>query len=753
MKVFITISLITVLCITLFVGCTGGRKNTDKINLTDAKSIYVSTKGSDENDGTKENPVKSVGKAQELVRLYNGDSNVIVHIEKGEYYLSETLKFTPDDGGKNGYSVSYVGDSAVFSGGVKITDWTLYDSEKNIYKAEDVDFDFAQLYVDGKKAVRAKNVHLGDAYSMRIIKAYREETTEDGVTYPANCITVDKNAVGDWVNVKDIKLKLLMAWTDNTLPVESIGYIGDRAVIKIQSPCAERIFNRPHPDIVGYAGVTEFVCWFENAYEFIDEEGEWYLDTDAKALYYKAPEGTDMSKVSVVAPKTETLLSIEGTEEKSVENLTFSGIEFCCSNWTHPNEEGLVGGQASQYVLTSNLQNEVGVYRTPSAVYASWTNNVSFIRNRFSNLGATALDYHTGNKGGLIEGNIIADVSGNGINVGKFVCDDLHDYHDPYNPEDEREICDGQIIRNNFITRIGTDYEGSVGIGGGYPKNLLIENNTMSFMPYSAISVGYGWTSEDNAMSSNIIRRNNIHDVCLSVCDGAAVYTLSKQPQSEITENFIHDYSRHPWFDYDCAGIYLDEQTEGFKIQDNVMINCPGIWEHLTGENKLKNNGEFYDEKIIMGSGVSEEYRDILPESEIVIMPEAPLSMKGWKAEAFSTMDGASVSDALEFDSGTRWISGANQEVGSWFMIDMKKEQTISRLNFTGSIGDNPDYPSDCDILLSKDGESWETVSQIRDNNEVTIETEFPETEARYIKIVIIKAREAWWDIRTVRVY
>ena len=41
----------------------------------------------------------------------------------------------------------------------------------------------------------------------------------------------------------------------------------------------------------------------KNAYEYIDLDKEWYLDTEANTLYYKAPAGTteeDMNKASVV---------------------------------------------------------------------------------------------------------------------------------------------------------------------------------------------------------------------------------------------------------------------------------------------------------------------------------------------------------------------------------------------------------------------------------------------------------------------
>ncbi|MCD8048507.1 MAG: right-handed parallel beta-helix repeat-containing protein [Clostridia bacterium] len=682
-----------------------------------AVEIYVSVQGNDLNDGRVGNAVQSLQRAKELVREYNESSDVIVHVGEGVYPLDETIEFSPEDGGRNGHSVLYEGENATISGGKSIEGWVLFDEEKNIYKAENVDFDFAQLYINGERGVRAKNVPLDDPYSMRMIKAYREETEVDGYVYPANCITVDATLVSDWNNLKDVKLKTLTAWTENVLPVESIEIIGGRGVIKIQKGAEERIFNRPHPDITGYSHeyTVDFICWFENAYEFIDEEGEWYLDKSSGTLYYKPREGEDMANAEVIAPYTETLLSVKGTLDDNVKNLSFTGFTFAHSNWTRPNDEGTVGGQASQYVLTSNLENEITLYRTPSAAVVECGENIEFIRNEFCHLGAAALDYYYGDKGGLVEGNVFYDIAGNGINIGKFTADESTEMHIAYNPEDEREICDGQIIRNNYLTNIGADYEGSVGIAAGYPKNITIEHNTLSNMPYTGISVGFGWTSEDTAMENNKILRNHIHDVCMAVCDGAAIYTLSTQPNSEMAYNYIHDITRKEWFDYGCAGLYLDEQTSGYSVHDNAMFDCPGIWQNQnpSGGNSLSNNGIICDEDIILVSGVEEEYRDILPLEEYPQMPECfePENEFETKAKVLST----NAPLAIDGDSTT-----AQSAADGEFIFEIAGTASVTHIvvkkqkNAGGVTGYN--YWTDwvlavgCELQGSLDGDEWETI-------------------------------------------
>ena len=39
--------------------------------------------------------------------------------------------------------------------------------------------------------------------------------------------------------------------------------------------------------------------------------------------------------------------------------------------------------------------------------------------------------------------------------------------------------------------------------------------------------------------------------------------------------NYLHDYSTSQWADYGDNGIYLDEQTSGYTVAHNAMVNAP----------------------------------------------------------------------------------------------------------------------------------------------------------------------------------
>lgn len=78
------------------------------------------------------------------------------------------------------------------------------------------------------------------------------------------------------------------------------------------------------------------------------------------------------------------------------------------------------------------------------------------------------------------------------------------------------------------------------------------------------------------------------------LADGASIYTLSnQQPASvEMLNNYVHDYSTSQWADYGDNGLYMDEQTSGYTVEHNVMVNCPtNIAQNKNGVNTVQDNG------------------------------------------------------------------------------------------------------------------------------------------------------------------
>lgn len=573
---------------------------------------YVSPDGSDVNTGGKDSPFQTIARARDEVRSQNGGmtGDIIVHIGEGVYELSDTITFDERDGATNGFHIRYVADGkAVVSGGAQLSGFSLFDAENNIYAAKAPDGAvFRQLYVNGEKMTRARSAIDG---STRIRGAARfradgteipewlnnwsEETLE---TADYGEIYLNADEFAGFRNLEKVELHVLTAWVKNVLRVKSAETNDGVTTIRVQDHESRLIFNRMNPNIDGYSHMNthEFVYYLENAFELIDEDNEWYLDETDRTVYLRVPAGTGVTTAEVVYPRLETLVRIEPQNGKKLKGLSFEGLTFAYSNWTVPSEEGLVDIQAGMYAnYCIFAENDMGVLRPPAAVTVADTDGFTLKNCTIENTGAAGLDLLRGTKDSRIRDNIIRSTSGSGIMVGNFVVDENTDIHVVYNPADEGDICTGDWIVNNLITEIGTDYQGAVAVGAGYPRGILIANNEISFAPYTGISVGFGWSDEDNAMRSNRILNNEIHHTSQVLCDAGGIYTLSKQPDSEIRGNYIHDIELPEWADYATSGIYMDEQTAGFTVRDNVIEHAWGVGRHKNGENDYREKTIYID--------------------------------------------------------------------------------------------------------------------------------------------------------------
>ena len=592
---------------------------------------YVSVNGDDNNVGTDEAPFATIERARDEARKLTADmsGDIIIHIEEGTYTLEDTLTFNEKDSGTNGYGVKYIGNNAVISGGTEISTFTLYDADKNIYAAKVPEgMNFRQVYVDGEKIIRSRS---NSDYSTRIIGASRFR--EDGTMIPENLNTwseetlvpaaygeiyLNADEFRNFNNLEEVELHVLTAWVKNVLRVKTAETKDGVTTIRIQDTENALIFNRPHPDIDGYSHMNnhDFVYYIENAYELIDEDNEWYLDEGDSTLYIKVPADKNINTCEVIVPVLEKLVSVGTTDGSKIQKLTFEGITFRYSNWTVPSEKGLVDIQAGMYANFCIFKtNELGVLRPSAAIYVTNTEGFTLKNCIVENMGGAGIDLHYGTKDSLIQDNLIQNISGNGIMVGKFEVDENTDIHIVYNPEDESEICTNDWIVNNRVMHIGTDYESSVAIGAGYPRNILIANNEVAYAPYTGISVGFGWSDADNAMRGNRILNNEIYRTSQVLCDAGGIYTLSKQPDSEISGNYIHDIYLPEWADYATSGIYMDEQTSGYTVKYNVLDHGWGIGMNRVGENDYKEKTIYIDAKwnpikasIIKNAGINDNF-------------------------------------------------------------------------------------------------------------------------------------------------
>lgn len=597
--------------LTLLLGCF--------ISNVNAIDFHVSPSGNDAAEGTLTAPFKTLEQAQRAVRGVNKSmsEDINVYLHEGTYQLASTLHLSNADGGTNGHYVRYMaapGETPLVTGGVPVSGWEIFDADKNIWCVKDVVNRFRQLYVNGKKAIRARHPNVkpnGDHYFNRLAK----------VDTFGRAFDVYTDQIKKLENIKRSEIHVMVAWADQILRIEDVKYNGNTCKIIPQDPERTRLFRRAYP-MLGTAFMSnppKQQCYYlENDMSLLDMQGEWFLDEDSNTLYYIPREGEDMTVANVVTPNLETLIEVTGESTKNkVQNISFSGIVFAHTNFLRPSREGLLNLQAGQFAVKVEdrgylKSNEFMLWHPEAGIEVTNASRVIFEDNIFTQMAATGLDFTSGTNDTRIEGNVFTEIGGSSISIGKFAPDSLTEIHKGYNPSDRDEICTRDTVKNNYVHNTTNEIQGAVPILGGYPRYVVIEHNEVSYANYSGISVGFGWTKKETAMDGNKINYNEIHHIARLLCDGAAIYTLSNQGKNgQIMYNYSHDINGSNWADYWTCPIYQDEGTSGFEIAYNVAVNAPkGTACNQCGSNYTHDN-DGSDKGVINNAGIEQKYKSI----------------------------------------------------------------------------------------------------------------------------------------------
>jgi hypothetical protein len=546
----------------------------------------------------------SITQAQATVRTIapamTGD--VVVQLAGGTYTLSSPLTFKAADSGNNGHTVIWQGaPNSVISGAQKVTGWTQADASKNIWKSSvGTGFDTRQLYVDGKIATRARTAINRSDFTF----------TSSGMTFTSSALSYLNN-LG---NQGRVELEAANSFTDRFTPVQSIS--GN--AITMKQPAWDN--NTWGWDTV-QTPFNQAGLWLENAREFLDAEGEWYLDTATGTLYYKPLAGQNIASADVELPRLQSLVNVGGTYDAPAHNISFTGLQFSYTSWLQPSTgEGYADQQTGGYILGTwtrpadaftSCSSGCGLFEAtrpsfnqmPAAVQVSAANAISFSSSKFTNLGQVGIGIgndangHTtgvglGANNVTVTGNTFEQISAGGIVVGGLRADAHH-------PGDSRMTVQNIALSNNKVHDVALEYRSHVGILVTYATNATISHNEVYNLPYSGINMGYGWGINDPGGSqeyqnrgtynyqpvyttpttarNNLVLGNYIHDTMTTMSDGGGLYWLSASPGSVVRQNYFKNMLRG--FD-----MYFDEGSRYISVTNNVY-EAGWNWAHSNANN------------------------------------------------------------------------------------------------------------------------------------------------------------------------
>nr|WP_154924126.1 RICIN domain-containing protein [Microbacterium testaceum] len=614
---------------------------------------------------TEQAPCSLTGAQTRARSAVSAGTAATVLLRGGEYSLTDTFTLSPEDSGTTQNPVvyrAYGSETPVLTSARTLNGWA--DAGGGVYSASTAGAQFRQLYVNGVRATPARYPNAGSEIQLqssnRTAKTLRVLTEQFQTFANADLSQVDFVTQLQW---GETYARLKSASDAGTT---SLGAMTD---LTLQDEEANILFQRPFPLLSDGSPVH-----FENAREFIDVPGEFFVDRKAQRVFYMPRAGENLSSTYTV-PALDTLLQVKGSATAPVHDISIQGITFQDSGWNRPTTNGYLNGQGGLYNISANMQNQQYTDRPPAGVYVTYADRISVTGNTFRRMGSTALDIDTAVHDSSAVGNVITDVSGNGIMVGKFSDPDV-EFHTPYNPADINEVTARVTVSNNVINGTGRVYTGTAGINGGYLRNTSIVNNDISDSPWAGISTGWGWNHAESAQRENTIARNRIGNIQTNMCDTGGFYHLSNDPGTSFSRNYVHDIVRQPTACSSNVGaVYLDEGSDNMTVSENVHADVEwGVHFNFTGSNNNVYGNVDENKQWIQESGLEPAYRGLLQK----------INIAAGKAASSSTTagNGSAAGLALDGDLSTGW-SPAGADTASWWQVDLGTATALSQVSLT----------------------------------------------------------------------
>ncbi|MEV6012874.1 hypothetical protein AB0M29_39640 [Streptomyces sp. NPDC051976] len=232
-------------------------------------------------------------------------SDITVYLRGGTYRVTSPLYFSPQDSGTGGHTVhwtAYPGEVPLVSGGTRVTDFSLFDSAKNEYRAPvPAGTQSRQLFVNGTRAQRAGTAVKRADFALSGSSFITSDGSYSSLTHQSQIEVVADNQ-----------------WKSMRCPLESITATSSGgSSLNVDPACFDN--NNTHVPNPGFPlnGASlpklDHVDWIENAPGLLTKPGQFYLDSSASYLYYTPRTGENLATADVELPAVQQLLDVSGT--------------------------------------------------------------------------------------------------------------------------------------------------------------------------------------------------------------------------------------------------------------------------------------------------------------------------------------------------------------------------------------------------------------------------------------------------------
>lgn len=368
----------------------------------------------------------------------------------------------------------------------------------------------------------------------------------------------------------DVEITLFDAWTVDVMRINCVDT--QRHIIYFTGATkgkdAEFNFFGPTP---GHRYVID------NAKDVFDQEaaagqtGLWFLDrsTSPWTLNYVANTGENPNTDNVVIAQLQPPDSVSGSllSALGLNYVTFRGITFEVDNFM-PSISGFNDDENGESVLPEAIDCESCQHVTFDHIVVRHTSSSGIlIASADSRSGDPATN-------DIIQDSAFYDIGDSGIRIG----------HHPIGWDKAPYVVHSVTVQNNLIQGFGRVFPDGEGIAQGNGNDINYSHNDVTDGYHAGISICLIACPGENG--SNIISQyNHLWNLIQGITsDGGVLYYNVGGPKksgtgNRILNNLVHDNTDSSVIDegvhgsaYGGAGIYLDIQSAGFDVENNVIF-------------------------------------------------------------------------------------------------------------------------------------------------------------------------------------